>query len=153
MGFGDEWVCHSIVHDRINLKYGTTLRLIDARIGTRLLDGIYPGHTICVKDRPSGKTRIEIVVKAGLNMRISDDGQYLAQADYIHKTLDLWNANPASRWPSAVIAGVLICILMMLFLISFTSAKPQTRLAENGNPSSTHRECGIASSRKNLDSR
>lgn len=114
MGFGDDWVCHSIVHDRDNVAHVSALRLIDAKVGTRLMDNIYPGHTICVKERPSGKTRIEIVVKAGLNMRISDDGKYLAQLDYIHHTLDLWNANPRSRWPYAVAAGMLICIIMML---------------------------------------
>lgn len=113
MGFGDDWVCHSIIHDRDNVAIGSALRWIDAKAGTNLMDRAYPGHTICVKERPSGKTRIEIVVKAGLNMRISDDGQYLAQANYIHKTLELWNANPSSRWPYAVAAGVLICIMML----------------------------------------
>lgn len=114
MGFGDNWVCHSIVHDRTNVKLANVLRWIDAKTGTKLMDGIYPGHTICVKDRPSGKTRIEIVVKAGLNMRISDKGEYLVQADYVNHTLDLWNANPPSRWPYALATGLLICIIMML---------------------------------------
>jgi len=115
LGFDDNWVCHSIVHDRDNVAIGGVLRWIDAKVGTRLMDNIYPGHTISVKDRSSGKTRIEIVVKAGLNMRISTDGQYLAQMDYIKHTLDLWNANPSSRWPYAVAVGVLICTVMMLW--------------------------------------
>lgn len=115
MGFGDDWVCHAIVHDLSQSALSRFLQWMEAKVGMNLKQRRYPLQTICVIDRPSGKTRLEIPVKIGPHMLISDDGQHLAQTDYDNLTIELWDANPAWRWPYALAVGLLICIIMMLW--------------------------------------
>lgn len=115
ISFGDDWVCHAILHDRDKIAgwFVDVISWIDAKCRTHLIDYVHPRLTVSVKDCRSGQKRLDISVADGPQLLISPDGRYLATPSYTTRTLELWNANP-TRWPYALSTSLLTLFLLLL---------------------------------------
>lgn len=116
--FGDDWSVQLVSRDRRQMlsEVKGTVEWIDSNCGTKLMDWFLPMNTICVIDCQSGAKRLVVPYENAPQILVSNDGQYLAHATYEKPGLALWNANPNSCWPYAILTGTLTAFLVLALL-------------------------------------
>jgi len=115
--FGDKWAAHLVSRDSwVPGSWEKTVIWLDSQCGTTFSNWFKPNYRIAVTDRKTGMIRAEIPANVVSQLIISNDGHYLALATYEKPGLELWDANPSSRWPNALAAGLSPLLLVFVLI-------------------------------------
>ncbi len=117
--FGDSWVAHLISRDSwMPGSWEKAVRWLDSQCGTTFSNWFKANYRIAITDRHTGLIRAEVPGNIVSQLLVSNDGHYLALATYEKPGLELWDANPGSRWPYAIAAGVAPLLLVFVLVKS-----------------------------------